>query len=446
MPSSPVTSGRLADWIVSQKETFLADLAAGRGKGWTVAVGNEAGDLDTIASSIAYAFLASTLRAQRVVPVILTPKKYMRLRPENLMALERSSIPADNLLHIEDLSVKAGDLIGAGVEFALVDHNRLLKQFGTDDAAYNQVNAILDHHEDEGVSLNASPRTVVVPCGSCTTLVALNFKDEWTASLSGPAKGAGSPVPPEVGTLLVSGIMIDTKGLKKGRKTTDRDIDAAQFLYSVSSLQTAGTTAAVAITSDTDTDKLPDTLQVLSQDLVLSKYDVTDMSGHDLLVRDYKEYLWETSSKVFPKVVVGLCTVPVKLERTVTLEGGWGKSLPILDDYMEELKLDLLGIATTWRNKRGKHRRELLLSVRSGGALADIDAAKRILDALAKGLEADSETFDLKPWKHHDESLAPADNPMNTSTRVAHVWRQGNARSTRKQIAPAMHRIVSSLT
>jgi hypothetical protein len=43
MTSAPVVPGRLADWLLSQKESFLSDLAAGRGKGWLVAVGNEAG-------------------------------------------------------------------------------------------------------------------------------------------------------------------------------------------------------------------------------------------------------------------------------------------------------------------------------------------------------------------------------------------------------------------
>lgn len=36
-------SGRLADFLRSQKETFLAELGEGRGEGWVVAMGNEAG-------------------------------------------------------------------------------------------------------------------------------------------------------------------------------------------------------------------------------------------------------------------------------------------------------------------------------------------------------------------------------------------------------------------
>ncbi|BEI81709.1 hypothetical protein CcaverHIS002_0208690 [Cutaneotrichosporon cavernicola] len=442
MPSGSVVPGRLADWLVSQKEAFLADLKAGRGKGWIVSVGNEAGDLDTMASSVSYAFLASTLQAQRIVPVLLTPKKYMHLRPENLLALDQSSIPADVLLHIEDLAVKACDLISAGVEFALVDHNRLLPDFGTGDAAYSCVKSILDHHEDEGVSLSASPRVIVVPNGSSTSLVTLNFKDAWAASMSGPAGVAGSPVPPEIATLLLSALMIDTQGLKPNGKAMPRDIEAAEFLYPLSSLPTVGATAAVGATGG----NLPTPLDTFTKELITTKFDISHLGEHDLLVRDYKEYLWDTSSKTSPHLSVGLCTVPVKLEHVLKREKGWANFMTIADEYMDEQKLDVLGITTSWKNSRGKGRRELLLAVRGGGALPDLAAASRVLDALTAGLEGDTETFALEAWKYKDESLAPPSALLNSPARVARVWRQGNHRSTRKQIAPAMHRIVSALT
>lgn len=38
-----LTGSKLAGFLQSQKELFFGDLEAGKGKGWTVAVGNEAG-------------------------------------------------------------------------------------------------------------------------------------------------------------------------------------------------------------------------------------------------------------------------------------------------------------------------------------------------------------------------------------------------------------------
>ena len=38
-----LTGSRLAGFLQSQKELFFQDLKGGKGKGWTVAIGNEAG-------------------------------------------------------------------------------------------------------------------------------------------------------------------------------------------------------------------------------------------------------------------------------------------------------------------------------------------------------------------------------------------------------------------
>lgn len=376
--------------------------------------------------------------------MILTPRKYMHLRPENFLALAQSNIPPDVLLHLEDLPVKAGDLLSTGVDLVLVDHNRLLPAFGMDDAAYAHVRAIIDHHEDEGTSLAASPRIITVPNGSSTSLVALHFKGAWTASLSGPAGAAGSPVPPEVATLLLSALAIDTQGLRPGGKATEHDVEAAEFLYPLSSL-TTHTTGPAEIAALTD-GTIPPPLQTFTTALIAAKYDVSGMGEYDLLLRDYKQYPWDTSSTLYPRLVVGLCTVPAKLEKIIKHEGGWANFLTIADGYMAERGLDVLGIGTTWKNSVGKGRRELLISVRAGGALPDLSTAERALLALGSGLAADTETFALEPWKFKAEAHAPPPALLDGPTRVTRVWRQGNHRSTRKQLAPAMHRIVAALT
>ncbi len=366
----------------------------------------------------------------------------MHLRPENFLALAQSNIPSDVLLHLEDLPVAAADLLGTGVDFVLVDHNRLLPAFGTTDKAYAHVKGIIDHHEDEGVSLAANPRIITVPNGSSTSLVALHFKDAWGASVSGPAGAAGSPVPPEVATLLHSALVIDTQGLKPGGKATQLDVEAASFLYPLSTLTSAAAVELSALTEGA----IPPSLQTFSTALIDAKYDVSGMGEHDLLLRDYKEYPWDTSSTLYPRLVVGLCTVPVKIESILKHEGGWANFLTIADAYMAERGLDVLGIGTTWKNSKDKGRRELLISVRAGGALPDAAAAQRALTALAVGLAEDVETFALEAWKFKDEANAPPQVLLDAPARVTRVWRQGNHRSTRKQLAPAMHRIVSALT
>lgn len=369
----------------------------------------------------------------------------MHLRPENFLALAQANIPDDVLLHLEDLPVPAAQLLSTGVDFVLVDHNRLLPAFGTDDAAYARVKAIVDHHEDEGVSLAASPRIIQVPNGSSTSLVSRLFHPQWSAALSGPAGLAGSPVPPEVATLLLSALVIDTHGLKAGGKATQIDIEAAEFLYPISSLPPPGTDLAVASAAGFTAGTVPPALLSFSDKLTAAKYDVSDMGEHDLLLRDYKQYPWDTSSLAYPRLVVGLCTVPVKLETVLDHEGGWANFLSISDGYMSERGLDVVGIATTWKNSEGKSRRELLLAVRAGGGLPDLAAANAVMSALATGLGADTETFRLEEWKYKNDKNAPQPEVFDSPARVARVWRQGNAHSTRKQLAPAMHHIVEAL-
>lgn len=366
----------------------------------------------------------------------------MHLRPENYLALEQAHIPNDVLLHVEELPVNPQELLAAGVEPVLVDHNRLLPQFGTDDAAYRKVKAIIDHHEDEGVSKQADPRLIKVPNGSTTSLVTTIFEPAWKASLSGPAGAAGSPVPPEVATLLLSALVIDTQGLKPGGKATQTDVEAAEFLYPLSTLPPPdaqiGTTGFTAGT-------VPPALLAFSEQLIEKKFDVSGMSEHDLLLRDYKEYAWDTQNSTVPRIAVGLCTVPVKLETVLSHEGGWEAVLHIMDAYMAERAIDVCGIATTFKSSKGKGKRELLLSVRAGGALPDMATVHSVMRALAKGLADDVETFDLLPWRPKMEENKHDHMALETDTRVAAVWKQGNARSTRKQLAPAMHRIIAGL-
>jgi exopolyphosphatase len=396
-------------------------------------------DLDSIASSVAYAFLSSTLDAERTVPLVLTPKKLMSLRPENLLALQRANIPLSALLHPEDLPAGTEALTPAGVRFALVDHNHLLPAFAADPES---VAAIIDHHEDEGVSPHANPRLIRTPLGSCASLVTKHFMPLWKASLSGPAGQAGSPVPPELATLLLSAILIDTSGLKKGGKAVDIDYAAAEFLYPISTLVNS-TTSLVAPTTPEAIAAVPE-LEAYASTLSEIKHNVTGMSTPNLLQRDYKQYEWATASSAFPTLHVGLSTVPLSLRNQLEAEPtGWESYLAHVDAFMHERGIDIEGVLTSYRSeKKNKGRREFLLLVRSDSALPP-DAAARALAALSAGLEAEVETFKYSPWGtgksgSKGDLAAAAPKFLATPNRIGAVWDQGNAQSTRKQVAPVL--------
>nr|XP_031858410.1 uncharacterized protein CI109_006173 [Kwoniella shandongensis]KAA5525482.1 hypothetical protein CI109_006173 [Kwoniella shandongensis] len=446
-----VKEGRLAGFLISQKETFLQDLKEGRGKGWTVVMGNEAGDLDSIASSVAYAQLSSSLLAERTIPLTLTPSSLMNLRPENLLAFQLSQFPPSALLHPEQLPIPTSDLASQGVKFALVDHNRLLPSFGA-----GEVIAIIDHHDDEGAHPDAGVREITVPTGSCSSLVVRHFLPQWQASLKA---GAGGPVPQELATLLLSSMLIDTGGLKAGGKATEADYEAAAFLYPISTLAndsqttltTTSTNGGTALSSASLQAEVPTTLTETADKLLETKMDVSGLSTYDLLLRDYKEYALPTLSSAFPTLKVGLSTVPLGLKKWLEKEeDGWTTLLGEVDDYMAEKTLDIEGILTTYRSEnKGRGKRELVLVVRSGGVIRDSQDAKRVLDQLSAGLEGSGELLALETWDKGKwlKKLAKRQGEQGgeEQTRWFKVWQQGNARSTRKQVAPLLRDLIAKL-
>ena len=402
-------------------------------------------DLDSLASSIALAYLSSTLHATPMVPLFLTPNSLMRLRPENLLALKHANIPVDVLIHPETLpnSLTTQDLSSQGVHFALVDHNRLLPLFGN-----GEVDVIVDHHVDEEVHKGAETRLIQVPTGSCASLVTQLFRQSWKAATSSPAGAAGSPIPPELATLLLSAIAIDTSGLKDGGKAVETDFEAASFLYPKSTFTASDPTLSNSEMSITSISGIPPAFTEFSDLLIQHKYDVSALSTHDLLIRDYKEYILPTSSQSFPSLQVGLSTVPMAIKKSLEQESnGWTSYVATLDQYMGEKNLDIEGVLSTYKSeKKGKHRRELLILVRSGGSIKTSEEAKRVRDELVKGLEADGGVLGLEVWgekadssklkKRAKEGKEVLDS--GEGGRWGMVWLQGNAKATRKQVAPLL--------
>lgn len=392
-------------------------------------------DLDTIASSIALSFLSSALQAERYIPLILTPSSLMPLRPENLLALRLSHLPLSSLLHAESLAVGTSDLASTGAHFALVDSNRLLPQFSG--SGQGQVDAIIDHHEDEGLHLNAGVRVIQVPTGSCASLVTRHFMEPWKASLSGPSGPGGSPVPNELATLLLAAILIDTNGLKQGGKATTTDYESASFLYPLSiwgnDQLSTGSSSFTALSSDGNGERPPGLVAAAKQ-LHDVKFDVSGLSSHDLLIRDYKEYDLPTSSSTFPTIRVGLSTVPMGLKDWLEKEtGGWKSLMDEVDGFMVERGLDLSGVLTTFK-KKGEGRREVLLALRTGGAIKDGEVAQRVFGEIVEGMEK-AEVLSLAEWKakgFKDEK------ELSSGERWGKVWKQVNADATRKQVAPVI--------
>ncbi|KAJ7481636.1 exopolyphosphatase [Mycena latifolia] len=429
-PPAPDTSS-LAKFLVTAKEKYLSDIRATPSKGgeWTVVMGNEAGDLDSVASSIAYAWIQSEIQKRPSIPLIQIAQDDLSLRAENLHALTLAGIndPAQQLLSMTEIQdVKPFP----SSTFALVDHNRLGGSFSFENPNATVI-AIIDHHEDEHLYPDSDPRKVA-PAGSCSSHVANLYPKD-------------AEIPKELATLLLSAILIDTGGLRAGGKAVQADHDAASYLIPLSTLAdsiSSSTLSVVSKRSPSNPEIFSDIPEVkrLSDDLAYKKSDVSHLGAWDLLRRDYKEYTytlnWHPST---PSIKAGLATVPVKLKSW----GSGGKLESEAKRWMEHQGLSVLGILTSFRDAsklgksgKGKHRREMAWLVRDGDSLnLQLD---EVATRLWKGLEGNDE---IQVTKHKMSLGNSVDIPP--TVRVM-VYKQGNANATRKTTAPLLKNIMEN--
>ncbi|GJJ14684.1 hypothetical protein Clacol_008951 [Clathrus columnatus] len=408
----------LSEFLLTNRQHYLEALKVGRAQNWTVVVGNEAGDLDSAASSIAYSYLSSTLLQRPTIALLRTARSDFHLRAENDYAFSLTRLNSDHsdLLCIDDIPTELFPQILQS-SFALVDHNHLDHIFTP---APNVV-AIIDHHSDEGYHHDAQCRIIVVPVGSCTSLVTQHFLHHWQESTT--------EISPDVATLLLTGILIDTKGLKKNGKAVEIDHKAFQFLFPRSSWK-----AFSSVQEEDEKEKI----EVVIQKLESLKNSVSHLSSKDLLRRDYKEYnIGETGSPT----VVGIASVPLSIKSWLGMHPSpdfWDA----MDEWMQERHLDVLGVLFSFHSKKnGKHKRQTLWVVKEG--LDDL--RKGVFKGLKEHKELELEVKILKHKYLTDMETTKTGKIITKAGATARVWNQLRTDSTRKVVAPLVRSIIESL-
>ncbi|KAI6132897.1 DHH phosphoesterase [Pisolithus croceorrhizus] len=449
----------LSQYLRGQKTQFLR----GYGDGWTIVIGNEAGDLDSVASSIGYAWYRSHAETRNIggkaVALMPMPRSDFSLRAENVYALAMASVhePFDELLCPEDLPPDH-----RCTDYALVDHNNIRNS-----SPNTRVVAVVDHHEDEGKYYDTASPRIIEPAGSCASLVTRLF-------MSGSVPIS---IPPDLAGLLLSAIAIDTQALRRGGKALDVDRAAAAWLLGyVDPTKQTSLSGETQTPSDTDP-TMPrgivdhDWLRSLADTLGSKKIAVSHLSTRDLLRRDYKQYTLELSPSLKQEsggvIQVGLATVPLPL--SAFFKSGSVAVINATASWMEERGLTILGVLTTYRSKKDKGRREQLWIVKQSKDAPQ--QQQRLARALFDGLDAEA-SLELKPRRFsrygfakkgdttgnkedgdddassHDDSdtdkqsaSAVNDSPFGDAF-IARVYKQKNTHATRKQVAPLLKRIL----
>ena len=220
-----------------------------------IVMGNEAADLDSMASSVVYAYyLQSQNKDDKSIylPLINIPKKDFKLRTEAVYLFSEAGIDSENLIFNDEINIdeiaKSGKL-----SLILVDHNRISAGLSS---YSDKVIEVIDHHKDE--EIYDSSMTVIEPVGSAATLVSekilennKSLFDESTAKLM-------------AGTVLLDTVNFNPDA----KRTTDKDMKVTEYLLETFNL---------------DREKLFEKLQ-------FEKFNTSSLSTIDLLRKDYKEW------------------------------------------------------------------------------------------------------------------------------------------------------------
>jgi len=276
-----------------------------------VVLGNEAADLDSMASSVAYGYLRTQQNPElTVLPVMMIPRADFYLRPEVVYLFHEAGICLADVVFSDEVDFD-GLLLQA--DLVLVDHNKLgadLRKYG------HKVTAVLDHHKDEGLYTTAAPR-IVRTIGSTATLVAMEFSK------------LGVRIGQDMATLLGGTILLDTVNLSSvAGRATDADREVAAQILPLS----------------------PIPAQELFEKLQCGKFAVQGFSTNDLLRKDYKEYYCG-------RLKYGIASVHLSIRQ-------WQKKdselVAAFSEYAANRKLDLLVVMTS-SNSPEFHRQLIIV-------------------------------------------------------------------------------------
>ncbi len=257
-------------------------------------MGNEAADLDSVVSSIAFAYLLQKENPNEFyIPLINLERKELDLRPDVLHLLN-NHVAIDDLLFLNSVSFE--DLYDHDLmRLNLVDHNILRPR---QQKYFQVVERIVDHHADEKVEYPLLKMKNVTVIGSSASLVTEYFQKSLSAKMN-----------PDIALMLLAPILMDTGNLKMKEKTTKRDIDAVDYLQTY--VQTPAT---------------------YYETLMDKKHNVSNFTPKMAFSKDYKEFLEGP-------VLYGIASIPQSIY--------WGNAeiptlIPELEKFANERDLTFL--------------------------------------------------------------------------------------------------------
>jgi len=390
-------------------------------------IGNEAGDADSIISAIGLAYVESVGKPESdsaglKTPIVSIPKEDLKSqRPETVLLMELAGIShaVDHLFFVNSDIVTHPE---TEMDVTLVDHNRL----GEDLVNMPwKVVEILDHHRDEGQYLDTcsgESRNIAFADGqaqvaSASTLVVERLRDF-----------CQEPYPSSLSTLLLGAILLDSVNmLPAAGKGTARDAVAIQSLlngtnWSDLSEKTKSILQVSEGTGEPNSTAMFEALQNAKFDLEFWRA----LSVRDALRLDYKEFTIDNDSEESSSF--GVSTVLMPLNDFLSKSNASTK----IDAYMKENDVTFLGIMLAF-TEGDSHRRQLVLCGLNGFPL------QLLVDYLIEHNNDDKNSL----WLQELEDAFMEDHSDGLAMRF---YDQGNAKASRKQVAPILTRFFERST
>ncbi|GAV06628.1 hypothetical protein RvY_16584 [Ramazzottius varieornatus] len=245
-------------------------------------VGSDSCDLDSVVSSLVYAFHLWKINKDdttAVIPILNIPKEDFALRGQVKLALEEQGIEQSTLLFVEDVDPVRYHQSGA-LALTLVDHQ---KPSGIFASCQDAVVEVIDHKMDAG-NQNNSPsdkaKVTVEVGGSCATLIAGLLLTDLSAT---------SSLTHLTAQLLYQTIVFDTLNFSPaGRVATPKDLHVAEQLTAMFSSRLSR--------------------QEIFQKLMAAKSDIADLSTELLLRKDMKIV---EAARHGSRMRIAACNIPV---------------------------------------------------------------------------------------------------------------------------------------
>ncbi|KAL8727571.1 MAG: hypothetical protein Q9166_005977 [cf. Caloplaca sp. 2 TL-2023] len=406
----------------------------------TIVVGNESADLDSLTSSVLYAYIRSlapppSISTPLYVPLLNIPAADISLRPEFEAVFRHANIDASLMVTLDDLSAEnKKDLKPENVKIVLVDHNNLQgelgKRYGT------RVWGVVDHHDDEGTvpHITDSEPRVIEKCGSCTALIVRTLRSSWESStdgsslVSGAAHAQGDSLTndaslvrtwdAQVAKMALASILVDTVNLTAEAKVKRADTEAVKYLEAKIKLSPQHAT---------QWDRTN-----FYEEINAAKGDIDGLNFEDILRKDYKQ--WTENGR---NLGVASAVKPLEfiVEKAILnpSEDKEDQFVTAIGDFMAARDLTIFAIMTTYTSPSGEFQRELYVQALSAGHAS----ANAFAQQAKEGLQLED---------HSIPALSGKPGAMQPSSEGPwrKIWLQKDVSKSRKQVAPLLRKSMAT--